>query len=136
MAALGAARRHEPRRLLVADGARRRVNRRGLAGACIEGVLSSSAPFVAVMDADLQHDPAALPSLVAPLDDRADRAEVVVETPDRLIGEEEAEAFERQQLDEEDADVMRRLLSYEEGTAGALLTPDIIILGATATVPI
>lgn len=34
----------------------RRVNRRGLAGACIEGILSSSAPFVAVMDADLQHD--------------------------------------------------------------------------------
>ncbi|MFZ4718814.1 MAG: magnesium transporter MgtE N-terminal domain-containing protein [Ilumatobacteraceae bacterium] len=37
-------------------------------------------------------------------------------------------------MDEEDADVMRRLLSYEEGTAGALLTPEIIILGATATV--
>jgi dolichol-phosphate mannosyltransferase len=34
----------------------RRVGRRGLAGACIEGILSSSAPFVAVMDADLQHD--------------------------------------------------------------------------------
>ena len=39
----------------------RRVNRRGLAGACIEGVLSSSAPFVAVMDADLQHDETLLP---------------------------------------------------------------------------
>ena len=34
----------------------RRVNRRGLSGACVEGILSSSAPFVAVMDADLQHD--------------------------------------------------------------------------------
>src|SRR5262245_61690469 len=34
----------------------RRVGRRGLAGACIEGMLASSAPFVAVMDADLQHD--------------------------------------------------------------------------------
>ena len=33
-------------------------------------------------------------------------------------------------MDEEDADVMRRLLSYEEGTAGSLMTPDIIILGA------
>jgi dolichol-phosphate mannosyltransferase len=30
----------------------RRVGRRGLAGACIEGMLSSSAPYVAVMDAD------------------------------------------------------------------------------------
>lgn len=37
-------------------------------------------------------------------------------------------------MDEEDADVMRRLLSYEEGTAGSLMTPEIIILGANATV--
>jgi dolichol-phosphate mannosyltransferase len=43
----------------------RRVNRRGLAGACIEGVLSSSAPFVAVMDADLQHDETLLPGMLA-----------------------------------------------------------------------
>lgn len=33
-----------------------RINRRGLAGACIEGILSSVSPLVAVMDADLQHD--------------------------------------------------------------------------------
>jgi dolichol-phosphate mannosyltransferase len=33
-----------------------RLGRRGLAGACIEGFLSSSAKFLAVMDADLQHD--------------------------------------------------------------------------------
>jgi CBS domain-containing protein len=37
-------------------------------------------------------------------------------------------------MDEEDADVMRRLLSYEEGTAGSLMTPEIIILGSTSTV--
>ena len=37
-------------------------------------------------------------------------------------------------MDEDDADVMRRLLSYEDGTAGALMTPDIIIFGPTATV--
>lgn len=37
-------------------------------------------------------------------------------------------------MDVEDADVMRRLLAYEDGTAGALMTPDIIILGPTATV--
>ena len=37
-------------------------------------------------------------------------------------------------MDAEDADVMRRLLSYEDGTAGALMTPEIIILGPTATV--
>jgi dolichol-phosphate mannosyltransferase len=33
-----------------------RIGRRGLAGACIEGMLSSIAPVVAVIDADLQHD--------------------------------------------------------------------------------
>ena len=45
----------------------RRVGRRGLAGACIEGMLSSSAPFVAVMDADLQHDETLLPKMLAAL---------------------------------------------------------------------
>ena len=34
----------------------RRVGRRGLAGACLEGILSSQARYVAVMDGDLQHD--------------------------------------------------------------------------------
>ncbi len=34
----------------------RRVGRRGLAGACIEGMLASNARYVATMDADLQHD--------------------------------------------------------------------------------
>ena len=33
-----------------------RVGRRGLSSACIEGMLSSSAPLLAVMDGDLQHD--------------------------------------------------------------------------------
>ena len=34
----------------------RRIDRRGLAGACIEGTMFSSAPTVAVIDGDLQHD--------------------------------------------------------------------------------
>lgn len=42
----------------------RRVGRRGLAGACIEGMLASSAPIVAVMDADLQHDETLLPQML------------------------------------------------------------------------
>ncbi len=45
----------------------RRVGRRGLAGACIEGMLSSSATYVAVMDADLQHDERILPQMLAKL---------------------------------------------------------------------
>ncbi len=42
----------------------RRVMRRGLAGACIEGILSSSARFVAVIDADMQHDEKLLPRML------------------------------------------------------------------------
>lgn len=34
----------------------RRIGRRGLAGACLEGMLATQARYVAVMDADLQHD--------------------------------------------------------------------------------
>ena len=45
----------------------RRLGRRGLAGACLEGILSSSAPFVAVIDGDLQHDEALLPRMLSRL---------------------------------------------------------------------
>ncbi len=41
----------------------RRVNRVGLAGAVVEGWLSSSADFVAVIDGDLQHDESILPKM-------------------------------------------------------------------------
>lgn len=37
-----------------------RIGRRGLASAVIEGICATAAPFVAVMDADHQHDPALL----------------------------------------------------------------------------
>ena len=40
-----------------------RIGRRGLASACIEGMLASSATYVAVMDADLQHDETVLPQM-------------------------------------------------------------------------
>ena len=42
-----------------------RVGRRGLASACIEGFAATGAPFIAVMDADLQHDEALLPRMLA-----------------------------------------------------------------------
>jgi dolichol-phosphate mannosyltransferase len=54
----------------------RRVGRRGLSGACVEGILSSSARFVAVMDGDLQHDEKCLPTMLHIL--REDKADVVV----------------------------------------------------------
>jgi dolichol-phosphate mannosyltransferase len=56
----------------------RRVGRRGLAGACIEGMLSSAASYVAVIDADLQHDEKALPLMLAQL--RRGEADLVAAT--------------------------------------------------------
>lgn len=56
----------------------RRVNRRGLAGACIEGILGSSAPYVAVIDADLQHDETLLPRMLDSL--KSGRSDLVVAT--------------------------------------------------------
>jgi dolichol-phosphate mannosyltransferase len=45
----------------------RRIGRKGLASACIEGMLATTAPFLAVMDADLQHDEAILPAMLQTL---------------------------------------------------------------------
>lgn len=41
-----------------------RIGRRGLASAAIEGMCATAAPYVAVMDADHQHDPALLPAML------------------------------------------------------------------------
>ncbi len=41
-----------------------RIGRRGLSSACVEGILASSAPYVAVMDADFQHDEQILPLML------------------------------------------------------------------------
>lgn len=60
----------EVRRLALLDRRVRllhRIGRRGLSSACIEGVQTSAAPFVGIMDADLQHDEALLPQMLAAL---------------------------------------------------------------------
>jgi dolichol-phosphate mannosyltransferase len=44
-----------------------RVGRAGLASACIEGMMATAAPFIAVMDADLQHDSRLLRPMVEAL---------------------------------------------------------------------
>jgi len=41
-----------------------RLDRRGLSGAVIEGMLASSAPVLAVVDSDLQHDEKILPQMI------------------------------------------------------------------------
>lgn len=45
----------------------RRVGRRGLSSACVEGMLSTHARYIAVMDADLQHDESKLPDMLQAL---------------------------------------------------------------------
>ena len=54
----------------------RRLGRRGLSSACIEGMLASSARFLAVMDGDLQHDPAVLRAMYDTL--AANEADLVI----------------------------------------------------------
>ncbi len=53
-----------------------RVHRRGLATACIEGMMATSAPYIAVMDADLQHDAGILPQMLKKL--KSDSLDIVV----------------------------------------------------------
>lgn len=65
--------REDPRCRLIL-----RHDRRGLAGAALEGMLSALAPVVAVIDGDLQHDEAALPRMFALID--AGEADLVAGT--------------------------------------------------------
>ncbi len=69
----------EARRIALDDSRVRviqRIGRRGLASAAIEGFCATAAPYVAVMDADHQHDPALLPQMLAAL--KSGEAEVAV----------------------------------------------------------
>lgn len=53
-----------------------RVGRRGLASACVEGMMASAAPYIAVMDADLQHDESVLPEMLRRIE--AGKLDVVI----------------------------------------------------------
>lgn len=55
----------------------RRIGRRGLASACLEGMASSDADVFAVMDCDLQHDETILPAMLRAFEDDP-RLELVV----------------------------------------------------------
>ncbi|MEL6435324.1 MAG: glycosyltransferase family 2 protein [Pseudomonadota bacterium] len=50
----------------------RRVNRRGLSGACVEGMMAANAPVTVVMDADMQHDETRLPVMLEEIRQGAD----------------------------------------------------------------
>jgi dolichol-phosphate mannosyltransferase len=89
----------------------RRVGRRGLSGACIEGILASSAPYAAVMDADLQHDETQLPKMVELL--RSGQADLVVGS--RYIEGYRAEGFNKQRAGASAfaTEIARRLLRVD-----------------------
>src|ERR1700675_762875 len=70
----------------------RRIGRRGLSGACIEGILAASAPYAAVIDADLQHDETQLPVMLALL--QGGEADLVVGS--RYVAGGSADSFNRQ----------------------------------------
>lgn len=53
-----------------------RIGRRGLSSACVEGMLASSSPYVAVIDGDCQHDETLLPRMLELL--KSGEADVVV----------------------------------------------------------
>jgi dolichol-phosphate mannosyltransferase len=55
-----------------------RVGRRGLASAAVEGMLATSAPFLLVMDADLQHDERIIPAMLEKIE--SEGLDVVVAT--------------------------------------------------------
>jgi dolichol-phosphate mannosyltransferase len=54
----------------------RRIGRRGLSSACIEGMLASAAPVLVVIDADLQHDERKIPEMFEVL--QAEGSDVVI----------------------------------------------------------
>jgi len=71
VAALEQACRSDPRVRSV-----RRLGRRGLASAVVEGIQTNFAPYIAVMDADMQHDERLLATMLEIL--RSDEADVVI----------------------------------------------------------
>ena len=89
----------------------RRIGRRGLSGACIEGILASSAPYAAVIDADLQHDETQLPKMVKLLQSGA--AELVVGS--RYIKGGSADSFNKQRAGASAfaTEIARRVLQVE-----------------------
>lgn len=72
----------------------RRIGRRGLSGACIEGMLASSAPCAAVIDGDLQHDETQLPKMLGLIESGS--AELVIGS--RYIDGGSADSFNSQRL--------------------------------------
>jgi dolichol-phosphate mannosyltransferase len=100
----------------------RRVHRRGRASACIEGLLAAQGRFVAVMDADLQHDEGILPEMVQSL--RSGAADIVIGTRYLHGGSTEGLAGMRQWISRAAGSVARALLgiNVSDPTSGFFAT--------------
>lgn len=72
-----------------------RIGRRGLSSACIEGMLATPAPNIAVMDADLQHDERVLPKLLELM--KSEQLDIVVASRN-LDGGSSREGFSSRRL--------------------------------------
>jgi dolichol-phosphate mannosyltransferase len=88
-----------------------RIGRRGLSTAVIEGVLATTSPFVAVMDADLQHDETLLAQMLQTL--KAEPLDLVVGS--RYIDQGDAGGLEgaRAGMSRFATDVARHVLKIE-----------------------
>ena len=69
----------------------RRIGRRGLSSACIEGMLAAAAPTLVVMDADLQHDETLLVSML----DRLRRGDADLVVASRFLDTGAADGLDR-----------------------------------------
>lgn len=102
----------------------RRIGRRGLASACIEGMMASSAAYVAVIDGDLQHDETILPRMLEAL--RSGRADVAIGSR-HVAGGEAAEGFSplRQRISEGGTALARAMLPVrvEDPMSGYFMLP-------------
>ena len=102
----------------------RRIGRRGLASACIEGMMASSAPYVAVIDGDLQHDETILPKMLEAL--RSGRADVAIGSR-HVPGGEAAEGFSplRRRISEGGTALARAMLPVrvEDPMSGYFMLP-------------
>lgn len=89
----------------------RRIGRRGLSSAVAEGALATTAAYVAVMDADLQHDESLLPQMLQLL--ARDECDVAVGSRTVGGGEFGAMTLPRQRLSRVSSEITRRMIGSD-----------------------
>lgn len=88
-----------------------RIGRRGLASACLEGILATCAPYVAIIDGDLQHDETLLPRMLTRL--KSDNLDLVIGSRNVEGGSMGPMAKWRVQLSNLGRIISRRVISCE-----------------------